>query len=162
MQQSYVENGQYNQYQQQQSLGMPPAPPASPQQFNSQLNSVQIPNQPGAQQPVIITQGGGKKKKKTGQTILNAIIAILAAVLIVGIIVLAVKQGKEMVKEANQQQASTDTGQSNGTELQSGIADKQPILRKSDPVIIKELKDVNNNPAGTNLESINQSQSQQL
>ncbi len=160
MQQQYEQNGQFNQYLQQPQYDMSPAPTAdqkqqygpptqSPvqQQIGNQSNTVQIPNQFGSQQPIVITQGG-KKKKKTGQKILNALIVLLAIILIVGIIALAIKQCKETKEQADAQKAAEET------------AKQDSELIASNGELCYASKDASNNTASNNLETVNQSKSQ--
>lgn len=157
MQQPYVGNGQFNQQQysvppaptagQQQQFGQPIQPPGQ-QQISNQSNVVQIPNQFGSQQPIVITQGSKKKKSKTGQNILNALIVVLAVILIVGIIALTIQQCKNAKEQADTQKAAEEAAKQN---------DK---LATTDNQLCYNTQDVNNNTAGINLDSVNQSQSQ--
>ena len=166
MQQQYLLNEQFNQYQRQQQYDMPPAPmpdqqwvdgqaqmfPPGQQQMSNQANMVQIPNQMDNRQPVIITQGGKKKKSKTGQSILNAIIVTLAVILIVGIIALTIVQCKQKKEDLDAQKhktinqenetSSQKTGSSNSCEDEGSYTSQT----------------VNNDAPNNNLNTANQSQ----
>ena len=187
MQQPYVGNEQFNQYQQQQQYGMPPAPtvdqqqfygqvpmmPPGQQQIGNQSNMVQIPNQQySQQQPIVITQGG-KKKKKTGQKVLNALIVALAVILVVGIIALTImqcKQAKEKIDAENQAKEQLDSkNQANEASEQNAELQKPELIRQQPELIIDKsggeldgytAQSVNNNVPTNNLDTINQSQSQ--
>ena len=188
MQQPYVGNEQFNQYQQQQQYGMPPAPtvdqqqiygqvpmmPPGQQQIGNQSNMVQVPNQQySQQQPIVITQAGGKKKKKTGQKILNALIVALAVILVVGIIALTImqcKQAKEKIDAENQAKEQLDAkNQANEASEQNAELQKPELTRQQPKLIIDKsggeldgytAQSVNNNVPTNNLDTINQSQSQ--
>lgn len=188
MQQSSVGNGQFNQYQQQQQYGMPPAPmadqqwfdgqaqmfPPGQQQISNQSNVVQIPNQQySQQQPIIITQAGGKKKKKTGQKILNTLLVLLAVILVVGIIALTImqcKQAKEKIDANNQAKEQLDAKNSANEASEQNAELQKPELIKQKPELIIDksvgeldgytAQSVNNNAPTNNLDTINQSQSQ--
>lgn len=179
MQQPYAQSGQFNQPQ----YGMPPAPTADQQQFgqpmqppgqqqiSSQSNVVQIPNQFGSRQPIVITQGSKKKKSKTGQNILNALIVVLAVVLIVGIIALTIQQCKQTKEQADAQKAAAEAAKQNETGTieptnetpihANPDVSKQPKYDDINIDIYKQ-KDLNNGNSGINLDSVNQSQSQSL
>ena len=164
MQQSYVQNEQFNQYAQQPQYGIPPAPtadqqqqynaqqqyaqpipPPSQQQRTNQSNTVQIPNQPCSQQPIIITQGGGKKKRRKTSA-LDVLLYLLAAILIVGIIALAVMSYKEKTEQAQANKAAEEATKN----------DEE--IKKTDIQLQYKQQNIDNNSAAQNLNTINTAQ----